>query len=161
MTGSCEPPPAAGTSTRPVVAVVDCDETLRTALVRLLEARDLCVVAYPTSRAFLQACSDPDADWPVADLLLCRLELESHGGLAFLRHLKRWELEVPVVVYSTGGDISSAVGSFHAGALDFIDHAKADACFRQRVLSSLERAASSPARRRPSPRRLLSLPSTH
>ena len=125
---------------RRAIAIVDCDPEMRRRLAEVLSTRDLVLAAFPTSRAFLQACSNSSPRWPVADMLLCRLELEQEKGLAFLEELKGWNLNIPTVVYSTGGDINAAVSSFHAGALDFIDHAKPDACFGQRIVAALDRA---------------------
>ena len=159
MTEYREPSPRVRVTHHPVVAVVDCDDRMRNAVVQLLSTGDLTTAAYASSRDFLKVCSNPDSEWPVADLLLCRLELESHAGLEFLRHLERWKLRIPTVVYSTGGEISTAVSSFRAGALDFIDHARPDACFRHRVRAALERAPTAPCRA-PIPRPRF-LPSTH
>lgn len=121
------------------VAIVDCDDKMRDEISNLLSSFNLSTVTFSTSSDLLFAVSGTQSpDSPQIDLLLCRLELECDQGLAVLRAIRERALSVPMAIYSTHGDVTTAVKSFHEGAVDFIDYAKPDVCFCNRVLQLLD-----------------------
>ena len=137
--------------TPPRVTIVDCDDQMRGQLTSLFRSRGLLVEAFANSADFLKA-HDLTSPAPPDHLLLCRLELEQNCGIRLLERLGRAGWSIRTVVYSTRGDIASAVKCFHAGAVDFIEYARPDACFRHRALTHLSHppACRSPAPHRPS-----------
>jgi len=118
---------------KPVVALVDDDPTLRGALGELLRGADLLPTPFSSCDAFTSACMTQFAHAPCAELLVCRLEIEGGRGIELIEWLNRRHLEMPAIIYSSGGNISAAVKSLQAGALDFIDNVRADAKFRGTV----------------------------
>ena len=118
------------------MAIVDCDDRMRTELAELLSAQQLHLLTFSSSSDFL-AVTRSSRTRPRFDLLLCRMELEEDRGLSVLRTFRDRAADVPMVIYSTHGDVTAAVRSFREGAVDYIDYAKPDACFCERVLRQL------------------------
>lgn len=107
-----------GASTRPapvVVHVVDDDEAMRVALVRLLTAAGYAPRAYASAGAFLIAADDA----PTGCLLL-DLHMPGPDGLALYEALRRRGCELPTVFLTGRGDIASSVRAMKAGASDFL-----------------------------------------
>ena len=141
------PKPSSRTKKRAVasqlrVALIDADPPSRQAFTELLANHELLLLPYPAPRAFLRHHVGPNAQWAEPDLLLIRLETDER--LETLSYLTGWQTKLAAVVYSTGGDVSAAVRCFQAGADDFIDHAKPDACFAQRVIRAIDSRSSLP-----------------
>jgi FixJ family two-component response regulator len=85
--------------TRPRVAVVDDDKSVRKALQRLLRASDLDADTFASAEDFL--ASLPQASLP--DCLVLDLQMPGTSGLDLQRQLVRTGLQVPTVVI-TGHD---------------------------------------------------------
>jgi FixJ family two-component response regulator len=85
--------------TRPRVAVVDDDESVRKALQRLLRASDLDADTFASAQDFL--ASLPHA--PLPDCLVLDLQMPGTSGLDLQRQLVRTGPQVPTVVI-TGHD---------------------------------------------------------
>lgn len=102
-------------STLPLIHIVDDDESLRTAISRLLEAAGFEVRGYAsTGDFFLQ----PPADRPGCVLLDVRLPGPS--GLDLQEALHRQGITLPVVFLTGHADVSSSVRALKAGAVDFL-----------------------------------------
>lgn len=98
-----------------VVHVVDDDEAMRVALVRLLAAAGYAPRAYASAGEFLIAAEDA----PTGCLLL-DLHMPGPDGLALYEALRRRGCDLPTVFLTGRGDIASSVRAMKAGASDFL-----------------------------------------
>ena len=118
------------------VALIDADPSSRAAFATLLADHQLSPLPYPTAQSFLREHARVSDQSSLPAVLL--ISLESDQDLSVLTSLLEWERKVVTIVYSTSGDVGAAVRCFRAGATDFIDHAKPDASFAQRVRGALD-----------------------
>ncbi len=86
---------------RPFVAVVDDEESVRRALVRLLRASEMDVEAYPSGQAFLKSLEDGRPDCVVLDL-----QMTGITGREVQRRLAAANVYLPIVIV-TAHDESS------------------------------------------------------
>jgi len=100
-----------------VVFVVDDDESVRTALARLVRSIGLEVQAFPTPAAFL--ASPRPADRPAC--LVLDLRMPGASGLALQQELARSRAELPIVFLTGHADVATSVRAMKAGAVDFIE----------------------------------------
>ena len=139
---SADKPEHTGTSASaeaPSVAIIDCDAKMRNDLVHLLESQNISPIPFSSSAEFLSATLHGTMVEPNIKLVLCRFELEQGRGLELLQRLRDENFKTPCLVYSSHGDVSTAVNSLRTGALDFIDNARPDMCFCERVLRLLSK----------------------
>lgn len=126
-------------STAPLIHVVDDDESLRTALVRLLEAAGFEARGYASTGDFLL---DPPPDRPGCMLLDVRMPGPS--GLDLQEALNRQGIALPVVFLSGHAEVSDSVRAMKAGAVDFLTKPVE----RHTLLDALHRALAHDASRR-------------
>jgi FixJ family two-component response regulator len=100
----------------PVIHVVDDDEAVRTAVVRLLQAAGHEARGYASAGEFLLGRSDRNA--PGCAVLDVRLPGPS--GLDLQEALARLEVPIPIVFLTGHGDIPMSVRAMKAGAVDFL-----------------------------------------
>jgi FixJ family two-component response regulator len=80
------------------VAIVDDDESLRTALGRVLRAADYNVALFPSAEAFLADDSRPDC-------LILDVKLPGISGVDLERRLRILDVRVPILfITALGGD---------------------------------------------------------
>lgn len=99
----------------PLIHVVDDDDSLRSALQRLLAAAGYRVKAYASAGEFLL---DPPADAP--GCLLLDLRMPGPSGLDLQEALVRHGIRLPVIFLSGHGDLATGVRAMKAGAVDFL-----------------------------------------
>jgi FixJ family two-component response regulator len=102
-------------SPAPLIHVVDDDELLRTALLRLLEAAGFEARGYASTGDFLlhAALERPGC-------LLLDLNLPGPSGLELQEELQRRGMTLPVIFLTGRGDIPASVRAMKAGASDFL-----------------------------------------
>ena len=100
----------------PIVHVVDDDDAVRTAVVRLLQAAGHEARGYASAGEFLLGRSDRNA--PGCAVLDVRLPGPS--GLDLQEALARLEVPIPIVFLTGHGDIPMSVRAMKAGAVDFL-----------------------------------------
>ncbi|WP_244832430.1 response regulator transcription factor [Caballeronia sp. TF1N1] len=98
-----------------VIHVVDDDETIRTALSRLLAQAGYMVRSYPTAGEFLVAETDS-----MPGCLLLDMQLPGPCGLELQHALQRLGNKMPIVFISAHHDIPKTVLAIKAGASDFL-----------------------------------------
>lgn len=98
-----------------VIHVVDDDESLRTALQRLLTAAGYRVRTYASAGDFLL---EPPLDAP--GCLLLDLNMPGPSGLDLQEALKRHGVRLPVIFLTGHGDLPTGVRAMKAGAVDFL-----------------------------------------
>jgi len=99
-----------------IIHVIDDDEGVRHGLCALLETRSYVVKPHESCEAFLSDLSPHNALCVIADL-----RLPGMGGLELQDHLMEKAIELPFIVITGHGDVSTAVRALKAGAADFIE----------------------------------------
>jgi len=124
---------------RPLIHVVDDDESLRAALLDLLDAAGFDARGYASTGAILL---DPLPDRPGCVLLDVRLPGPS--GLDLQAALQRQGNALPVVFMTGHADVPTSVRAMKAGAVDFLEKP----IERDALLDALERALARDAAQR-------------
>ena len=102
-------------STTPLIHVVDDDASMRTALLRLLDAAGFEARGYSSTGEFLL---QPPPDRP--GCLLLDLRLPGPSGLDLQAALQQQNIALPVVFLTGHGTVGSSVRAMKAGAVDFL-----------------------------------------
>ena len=105
-------PPA---ESKPMVFVIDDDESMRAALSSLLASVGLRVTAFATAAEFLQA-KLPDCP----TCLVLDVRLPGLSGLDFQAELAKAHIDIPIVFMTGHGDIPMTVRAMKAGAVEFL-----------------------------------------
>lgn len=102
-------------ATGPLVHVIDDDESMRPALLRLLEAAGLDARGYASTGEFLL---HPLPDRP--GCLLLDLRMPGPSGLDLQAALHRLNIMLPIVFLTGHGTVAASVQAMKAGAVDFL-----------------------------------------
>jgi FixJ family two-component response regulator len=124
----------------PIVHVVDDDDSVRTAVVRLLQVAGYEARGYASASEFLLGGSDRSA--PGCAVLDIRMPGAS--GLDLQAALARLEAPLPIVFLTGHGDIPTSVHAMKAGAVDFLTKPVR----REALLAAVEAALARDAERR-------------
>lgn len=100
---------------KPMVLVVEDDEPLRTALLRLLEVAGYDVRGYASTGDFLLERPDDRHGCVLIDV-----QLPGPSGLDLQAALQRMAIDLPVIVMTGRPDVPSSVRALKAGAVDFL-----------------------------------------
>jgi len=103
-------------STAPLIHVIDDDESLRPALLRLLAAAGFEARGYASAGDFLL---HPPSDRPGCVLLDVRMPGPS--GLELQEAMRDRGIDLPIVFLTGHADVSSSVRAMKAGAVDFLE----------------------------------------
>ena len=116
-------PPAASFSVsqseaadKPIVFVIDDDDSVRRSLKRLLRSVDLDVETFASAQDFLRK---PMPDRPACMVL--DLRLPGPSGLELQESLIRSGHDVPIIFISAYADVPSSVRAIKAAAVDFLE----------------------------------------
>ena len=126
-------------SAQAVVYIVDDDDSLRSALQRLLTAAGYGVTGYASAGEFLLR---PPADAP--GCLLLDLRMPGPSGLDLQQVLDQHGVRLPVIFLTGHGDLATGVRAMKAGAVDFLTKPVE----REPLLEAIERALALDAARR-------------
>jgi len=127
------------TAAAAVIHIVDDDDSLRSALQRLLAAAGYRVRTYASAGEFLL---DPPAEAP--GCLLLDLQMPGPSGLELQEALSRHGIVLPVIFLTGHGDLAAGVRAMKAGAVDFLTKPVE----RAPLLAAIERALVVDAARR-------------
>jgi FixJ family two-component response regulator len=122
------------TEERPVVFVIDDDQSVRDGLEGLLHSVGLEVRLFPSTLEFLQS-ERPDAP----GCLVLDVRLPGMGGLEFQRELNKSGIYLPIVFITGHGDIPMTVRAMKAGAVEFLTKPFRDQDMIDAVQLALER----------------------
>jgi len=101
---------------RPVVYVIDDDPIVLGAIRQVLEMDGMYVESFSSAEPFLAAHRPAGIA-----CLLVDAYLPGMGGIALLELLRRRGEQIPTIMITGASDVSIAVASMKAGALDFIE----------------------------------------
>jgi FixJ family two-component response regulator len=121
--------------TRPIVFVIDDDESVRRGLDRLLRSDGLDVECFASSREFV---ARPVPDRPACVVL--DLRLPGASGLEVQENLARAGWEIPIIFISGYADVGSSVRALKAGAVDFLQKPLSDQALLDIVHEALDRS---------------------
>jgi FixJ family two-component response regulator len=127
----------------PIVHVVDDDDSVRTAVQRLLQAAGYEARGYASAGEFLLGRSDRDAPGCV----VLDVRMPGPSGLDLQEALARLEVPVPIVFLTGHGDIPTSVRAMKAGAVDFLTKPVSRDALLAAVRSALARDAETRAAR--------------
>jgi len=122
-----------GLAARPVVFVVDDDESVRTSLKELLESVGLRVELFDSADAFL-ASRIPD----VASCLVLDVRLPGQSGLEFQTELTKGGISLPIIFITGHGDIPMSVRA-KSGAVEFLTKPFRDQDLLEAIRTAIER----------------------
>ena len=114
-----------------LVAILDDDESIRDALVDLVESERLPAVCFGSAEEFLDSTAGREASCLIADI-----RMPGMSGLELQATLKGERCAVPIIFITGLGDIPMAVRAMREGAIDFLTKPVDDAA----LLNSVERA---------------------
>ena len=126
-------------STAPLIHVVDDDTSMRTALLRLLDAAGFEARGYGSTGEFLL---HPLTDRP--GCLLLDLRLPGPSGLELQAAMQPLHIALPIIFLTGHGDVASSVQAMKAGAVDFLSKPVK----RETLLEAIARALALDAARR-------------
>lgn len=98
------------------VIFIDDEKHIRQANIQTLELADCSVQSFETAEDGLAAIKP---DWP--GIVVCDIRLPGMDGLEFLIEARKTDLDLPVILITGHGDISTAVQAIRDGAYDFIE----------------------------------------
>ncbi|MGH7340138.1 MAG: response regulator transcription factor [Candidatus Rokuibacteriota bacterium] len=119
---------------RPIVFVIDDDDSVRRSLERLLRSVDLDVETFASAQDFLRK---PLPDRPSCVVL--DLRLPGPSGLELQESLIRAGHDVPIVFISGHADVPSSVRAIKAGAVDFLQKPFSDQALLDIIHGGLRR----------------------
>jgi two-component system, NtrC family, response regulator AtoC len=97
------------------VLIVDDEQRMRRVLQILVEKIGLESYTAESGEAALKICSEEKIDLVLSDVKMAPMD-----GLEFLRRLRSLDADVPVVILTAFGSISTAVEAMKLGAFDFV-----------------------------------------
>jgi RNA polymerase sigma factor (sigma-70 family) len=103
-------------SEKPIVHVVDDDDSLRKAVTRLLRAAGYDVRAYASAGEFVLASRENNR----RGCVLLDVRMPGPSGLDLQEALAREEEPLPVVFLTAHGDVPTTVRAMKTGAVDFL-----------------------------------------
>jgi FixJ family two-component response regulator len=132
----------------PIIHVVDDDESLRAAMLELLNAAGYRVREYASTGEFLL---EPPAD--EAGCLLLDVRLPGPSGLDLQAGMRRHGISLPVIFLTGYADVPTSVRAMKAGAVDFLEKPVTREILLEAIRRALDydatqRAAREDARRR-------------
>ena len=100
----------------PTAYVVEDDESIRTLWTWLMESNGIAVRTFNSAPEFIAAY---EAGAP--GCLVLDLRLPGMSGLELQEHLKRNQVDIPIIFVTAHGDVRTAVTAIKEGAVDFIE----------------------------------------
>ena len=118
-------------NSKPTVFIVDDDDAVRSALQTLIESMDIPTAAFNHVQSFLDSYNPDQPGCLILDVRLPQL-----SGLELQEYLHREGINIPIIFVSGHSNVSMAVRTLKAGAIDFIEKPFDD----QVLLDSIQKA---------------------
>src|SRR6202161_1514334 len=122
-------------SERTIVAIIDDEESVRKSLARMLQAKGLQVLAFPSAQEFLDSSQSRIVSCVVSDLRMPGLD-----GLGFQQMLGTKLPHLSMVFITGYGDIPVSVAAMKAGAVDFLEKPVKGAALIDAICRAAERS---------------------
>jgi FixJ family two-component response regulator len=118
---------------RGVVAIVDDDESIRTALLALLRAAGLSAKAFASAEEFLASGQQHAFACLIADI-----RMPGMSGLELQAELNSQNCRIPTIFITAHGDTSLQMQALRAGASEFLPKPFRDDVLLEHVRAALE-----------------------
>ncbi len=118
------------------VLFIDDEKHIRQANKQTLELADLDVIIEDCAEKGLEILT---RDWP--GIVVCDIRLPHMDGLQFLLEVQKIDHDLPVILITGHGDVSTAVNAMRDGAYDFIEKPYSAERLVKTVLRGLEKRA--------------------
>jgi RNA polymerase sigma factor (sigma-70 family) len=105
------------TSSDGIVFVVDDDESVRTALKRLLKSADHKVITFSSAEEFF----DHDHRFDVSGCLVLDIRMPGLSGLELQDQMAAAGINIPIIFITGHGNVPASVRAMKAGAVDFLE----------------------------------------
>ena len=125
--------------TKPLICIVDDDNSVRDSLRELLESSGYAVEDYNSAIRFLASDAVTRSQCLIADVRMPEMD-----GMALQRELTRRGHKLPVIVVTGHGDVPLAVRALKAGAADFLEKPFNDEALLASIRSAIVIAESAP-----------------
>ena len=122
---------AKGTTT--LVAIVDDDDSMRSAVQDLLEAVDLPAQGFASAEEFLRSGRQHDAACLIADI-----RMPGMSGLELQAKLNAEHCRIPTIFITAHGDAQMRMQALRAGAVEFLAKPFDDEALLETVRAALE-----------------------
>ncbi len=118
------------------VLFIDDEKHIRQANKQTLELADLDVICEEYAERGLEIITN---EWP--GIIVCDIRLPNMDGLQFLLEVQKIDRDLPVILITGHGDITTAVNAMRDGAYDFIEKPYSAERLVKTVLRGLEKRA--------------------
>lgn len=122
-------------NTQPVVLVVDDDDSMRSAIRRLLVLAGLAVEAYPSGMELMAR-----TQFKRPGCIILDVSMPGMSGLEVQAALKQRQVELPVIFLTGTTEIPIAVAAMREGAIDFIEKPFDNDTLLARVHQAIDRS---------------------
>lgn len=126
-------PTMSNPTARRIVAVIDDDESVRTALKELLRSVGLPAQAFASAEDFLKSGQQRDTGCLIADI-----RMPGMSGLELQAKLNADHIRVPTIFITAHGDEKMRMQALRAGAVEFLAKPFDDDALLERVRAALD-----------------------
>src|ERR1700752_2002990 len=116
-----------------LVAIVDDDDSMRSALKGLLKAVGLPALAFASAEEFLKSGQQRQAACLIADI-----RMPGMSGLELQAHLNAEHCRIPIIFITAHGDEKMRMQALRAGAVEFMAKPFDDEALLESVRAALE-----------------------
>jgi FixJ family two-component response regulator len=116
-----------------MVAVVDDDDLMRTALLGLLKSAGLLAQAFASADEFLKSGHQNDTACLITDI-----RMPGMSGLELQAHLNADQCRIPTIFITAHGDAKMRMQAMRAGAVEFMAKPFDDEALLESVRAALE-----------------------
>jgi FixJ family two-component response regulator len=116
-----------------IIAIVDDDDSMRSALEGLLKAVGLPAQTFASAEEFLTSGQQHHANCLIADI-----RMPGMSGLELLSHLNTERCRIPTIFITAHGDAKMRMQALRAGAVEFLSKPFDDEALLDSVRAALE-----------------------
>ena len=120
-----------------LVAIVDDDESVQSALQDLIESDGISALCFGSAELFLESEARDKAACLIADI-----RMPGMSGLELQAKLKAERCGIPIIFITAHGDAEMRIRAIHDGAMEFLSKPFDDAVLLEIVHTALERSGN-------------------
>ena len=120
-----------------LVAIVDDDESVQSALQDLIESEGLSALCFGSAEQFLDSGARHEAACLIADI-----RMPGMSGFELQAKLKTERCRIPIIFITAHGDAEMRIRAIRDGAVEFLSKPFDDAVLLEIVHSALERSGN-------------------
>ena len=120
-----------------LVAIVDDDESVQSALQDLIESDGISALCFGSAELFLESEARDKAACLIADI-----RMPGMSGLELQAKLKAERCGIPIIFITAHGDAEMRIRAIHDGAMEFLSKPFDDAVLLEIVHTALKRSGN-------------------